>query len=103
MVTMDDRSPAKLLLCAKDVLTGVVQPWHTSFEQRELINVMREKLELGVAKHASDEEIYALLTECIEFAKYLVTDTQAVHTVTARYDRVRLTFQCLLTACPKPK
>lgn len=93
---MDDRNPAKLLLSARDILTGVMLPWHLGDDHRSLINELRNDIERAVDECICDKDIGTLLTKCVETAKWITTSSVGVPNVYGKMDRSRLALECLL-------
>lgn len=100
--TVDDRNPAKLLLAARDVMTGIMLPWHLSREHKARIDEMRKKLDEAVEAHVSDDKIRPLLLECVEHAEFITSDCIGVRNVHGKMDRARLTLHCILERAPWP-
>lgn len=93
---MDDRSPVKLLLCARDVLTGIVQPWNLGEDHNSMLGAMRDRIDETVESRPNDTVIVPLLIECIELVKKLCNDATGVNRVWLRFDRARRTLECVL-------
>ncbi len=92
---MDDRNPAKLLLCARDVLVGLVLPWHLGADHNDRITTLRNAIEDAVNSKVNDNILIKLMENCMTLIEELIIDAHDVHRVYARFDRARLTFMCL--------
>ena len=92
---MDDRNPTKLLLCARDVLSGIVQPWHLGAAHLDDIGKLRADIDAAVNGNADDATLVTVMSRCIVLINELVVDAKGVHRVYDRFDRARLIFLSL--------
>lgn len=92
---MDDRSPIKLLLCARDVLTGIMLPWQLGGGHREMITGLRDELEAAASGAANDAIVLTLLNAAIKVAAEIADTSGGMPTVQDKMDRARLTLMCI--------
>jgi len=92
---VNDRSPTKLLLCARDVLLGVMLPWSVSADQQEKIRSLRLKLEGAVSDDVDAHVVKQLLDEVVVVATQIADDTAGVRGIHDKMDCARLTLTCI--------
>jgi hypothetical protein len=94
---VDDRTPAKLLLCARDVLTGILTPWHVS--HRDELDAIRVKIDIIMTSHPADDIVISMLETCVKLANDMAMSALGAPNIHGKLDRARLTLQCLATMC----
>lgn len=85
----------KLLLCARDVMMGIVLPWHISDVQKTLITNCRNRLEAVIGTPMTDASIASLLDDAVAVATTVAQSSRDVRNIYDKMDRARLTLTCL--------
>ena len=92
---LNDHNPAKLLLAARDIMTGVMLPWHLGHDHKSMIDGMRKKIDDAIATNISNDQVKSLLYECIDIAKTITADCVNARNSYEKMDRARLSLECL--------
>lgn len=89
---MHDNDPVKYVLCVRDVLSGIVLPWHLDTQQKQIITEMIVKLDEAAQDRLEDRLLLSTLDECIVHMSKLVMDSKSARATHDKFERARFTI-----------
>ena len=87
-----DNDPVKYVLCVKDVLSGIVLPWHLDTQQKQMITSMIVTLDNAAQDRIEDHMLLVTVDECITNMSKLVLDSKPARATYEKFERARFTM-----------
>lgn len=100
---MHDRNPVKLLLCARDVLTGLVKPWHVGRDHIAALDTMRDRIDEAVNADVDAARVYDIINECVALCVSVAIDAAGSNLIYDKLDRARRIMQCICNEASNDK
>ena len=96
-----DNDPMKFIICVRDLMSGVVLPWHLDSSQKDIITNTIKRLDEVVHDRLEDQQLLEIMNDCVSMMAGLTVDSKSARVTHEKFERARFMIAHMRNALEK--
>jgi hypothetical protein len=96
-----DNDPAKYVMCVRDIMTGIVLPWHLDSIQKQRIQAIIDNLDNALQDRSSDDLMLIVIDNCLEQLTNLTIESKSIKNTYEKFERAKFSITHIKTSLKK--